>query len=338
VFGGAHASDLVPGSAHLFEEYRPWLQFAIDRTNATGTAFSGTVAVELEAANSIRDAMDAVHVTRRWLRRVYIDGRSQDSLAQPLGSEGKMHRGALLTFDLGNSTGTVFGRAGDGAGTVEGPPSARWNSHVMETLVTHLCDCVHAADGAVMSFTGDGLIALFAHGPAPASNALRAVADAELGLGGVLASLAAGQPRQREHNLPSQHLGDATLTLRAALHWGEAYVPVTGKLQDQMLGADVVLVTRLCDFLAKVVEPYVASEAPPAVVGQTGEYAACLAEETRTDPGALAEPASSWEWVDLGDREFKGLPGKHSILHRRDHDAQSSFRLTGHTGGQVDRE
>lgn len=68
--GGIHASDLALGKFHFYDDYRPFLKLALKLTNLDRSAFSGTIAVELEAANDLDRAHATINTAKRWLRDV----------------------------------------------------------------------------------------------------------------------------------------------------------------------------------------------------------------------------------------------------------------------------
>ena len=93
------------------------------------------------------------------------------------------------------------------------------------------------------------------------------------------------------------------LTVRAALHWGQAYIPSSGRLRDQILGSDVVIGTRLCDWLHVIEEARPVRERGIAVAATKAFYDLLPKTEKRN-------------WTKWGDKDFKGLSEKVCIYQR----------------------
>ena len=226
--GGAHASDLTPGTFHKYDEYKPWLQFAIELSRLSNR-FSGVIAIEMEACNDDDVMLAAVNTTRRWLQQVNRETYGFSPVkrrAQSL-TPADMKTGALLVVDVGKSTDVFFGKDPLG-GCLK-----------LQQAIEALCRAVQRAAGSVMSFTGDGFIALFEE--AHFSSAESALQTA-LGVAYRVSTTISQIPEMKG------------LTGRAALHWGEAYIPASGQLRDQIIGIDVVCAARVCHWLHDVEE------------------------------------------------------------------------------------
>ncbi|MBN2309910.1 MAG: TIM barrel protein [Candidatus Hydrogenedentes bacterium] len=270
--GGAHAADLLPGTFHFYEEYKPWLEFAIDRA-ARSTRFSRAIAVELEAANMVSTVLAAIGTTRRWLQ-IAADERA--GVRQAKAPKGLIP-GALLVVDIGNSTKKHFEKKRI---TVD-------DCRQLEQLIAKACSCVHELGGSVMSFTGDGFIALFEESQfsSPEEAARRAKEAAKE----ICRQVHPRRPRKEEG-------GD--LTVRAALHWGKAYIPTSGRLRDQVIGRDVVCATRLCDWLSHQIEPAVPEVVRGTLIGATNHF---------RSRDKLRDKPDDKPWTRWGEQEFKGL-------------------------------
>lgn len=64
--GGQHASDLVPGKFHFKGDYQPWIELAFKQMS-NSSAFSGAIAIEMEACNDMDKVHFAVNMIRRWV-------------------------------------------------------------------------------------------------------------------------------------------------------------------------------------------------------------------------------------------------------------------------------
>ncbi|MBM3334930.1 hypothetical protein FJY63_09745 [Candidatus Sumerlaeota bacterium] len=277
--GGAHAADLAPGQFHYFEDYRPWLEMAI-ALNGRRSSFSGVIAVEMEACNDIVAALEAIQTTRRWLCELAQDrpdSKDGPIAAGPSDRSKEAVTGSLLVVDIGNSTEYLLGQKGPVEGGVE-----------LERKLSQLCSTVLAEGGAVFSYTGDGLIALFDQSEFenPSEAATRALRAAKA-ICDTIAPQISGP-----------------LTARASLHWGKAYVPSVGRLADQIIGREVVCATRLCDWLAKVIEPSVPPDSRHSLIAATCSF-------MRIMPTADQEQFVRW-----GEADLKGI-GKVEIFRHK---------------------
>jgi class 3 adenylate cyclase len=267
-----HACDLPPGTFHFFDAYEPWLKLALELAQNQKT-FSRVIAVEMEACNSIAEALDAVATVRRWLRPIATQQETQGhprvTSTNPTGS--------LIVVDIGNSTQELL----------SGQSSLEAGYLALEDAVKEICLSVQNHGGAVMSFTGDGIIGLFEDSqftdPArAASAALDAVHEIEM--------LSVG----------SQSAG---ISFRASLHHGSVYIPATGRLRSQIIGPDVVCAARLCQMLAERFEILVHAPSRGTIVGATAQYWNCLPETAKAK-------SRLQEW---GKVNFKGLPDTYVI-------------------------
>lgn len=276
--GGMHAADLRPGRFHFFDypsppksaktsgevlrvDYQSWLKLAIElrRNRSTYSRYSGSIAIELEACHDINEVLSAIQLTRQWLREC---GQTQQgkAVSSPIKPEG-----ALLVIDLGNST-QEFAKTPE----------------QLDNLVQALCKIVLAHGGSVMSYTGDGFIALFEknHFKDDATAARNAL-DAALQVCRYV-----------------QEFLENDITIRAALHWGEAiYIPTSGPLRDQIMGAAVICTARLCDWLGHVVEPAEWKDERKTLIGVTQTFFQQVEDHA----------IEGHKWRYWGDKDFKGL-------------------------------
>jgi class 3 adenylate cyclase len=201
----------------------------------------------------------------------------------------EMNVGALLAVDLGNSTSAFFQGKRD------------WNgAWLLEELIANLCHQVNTHAGSIMSYTGDGLIAMFesAHFSSPEEAAQSALLCAcnicKLDLRQKI-KIHKKARSSRTAAIPSP----VDLTIRAALHWGKFYIPGLGPLRGQIIGEDVVCTTRLCDWLGKVIELAQPPRTRTANIAATRQFTQVVAHQ---------EPAPQWRlW---GKADFKGLSQK----------------------------
>ncbi len=280
--GGVHAADLPPGTFHWFGEYREWLKLALDLTRQ-GNAFSRSVAIELEAINDLAAVLGAIATVRRWLRLVAKNAKKHR------GEEHQLIEGALLVADIGNSTQHLLQR---GRSKQRRTTSTLAGCQRLEKHVDELCHKTLGKGGSVMSFTGDGFIALFEErqfeDPRSAAEAAREAAK-------MIAKDVTGLPK---------------LTARIALHWGKVYIPTSGRLANQIIGPDVVYATRTCDWLAKTVEAGQPPDRRAALLGATVDFIRKLSgpkipEQRQSGPRVLTIPK---EWTSWGRPvELKGL-------------------------------
>lgn len=277
--GGVHASDLPPRSFHVFkDEFQPWLELAVELTNR-GENFSKTIAIELEACMDRAVVASAMSTTRRWLNACAKP--TADAAAPAPGGGNRRVTGALLVVDLGNSTEVLVGTKDDQA-------------MGLEHFVGDLCREILNLGGSVMSFTGDGFIALFeARDFGSDREAAEKAAEAAQGAGKIL----------------RQKAGDASgLTYRAALHWGDAFVPNTGPLRDQILGKNVVCAARLCSLISQI-EQGTPKRQRGAYCAATGQFIEVLNAAEQQDS----------KWLEWGDETFKGLNEPYTIHYAVEH-------------------
>jgi sugar phosphate isomerase/epimerase len=240
---GIHASDLVPGSFHVQNEYQPWLTLAMELTSKS-ERFSGALAVEMEAVNDVGEASRAVRITQRWLREL-SDKDSAQSSDKRLDWR-SVRRGAILVVDIGNSTAGLLKRM-----------TSYHAAPQLEEAMTQFFQPVFENSGSIMSFTGDGLIALFEQSRfARVEDAARKAWEAAIGL----------------RKLVRLNRTGPAISLRIALHWGETYVPNSGPLRNQIMGGHVVLTTRVCDWLAKTIEEKKAPRRRGVLIAATDQF------------------------------------------------------------------
>ncbi len=257
-WGGTHASDLPPGTYHSYEDYEPWLRLAIELTNDRSSTFSGVVTVEMEACRDTTEAVDAVNLTRQWLREAreqmckerYTPKRRRSNLQHPRTEVSA----ALLVVDIGNSTSAVLTKQ-DGKSDPEN----------LERFVAELCKVVHECGGSVLSFTGDGFVAVF--------EVMQFASDRDAAESAMLAAQEVcrrGVNQGEKSNSRRKQDRRRLVTVRAALHFGMVYVPPTGELREQAIGEHVVRTARICDWLGHTIEPSVAPRDRQALIAATG--------------------------------------------------------------------
>lgn len=244
--GGAHASDLPPGTNHQYLEraetmyqYRPWMELAVKLANGREKKwFSGAVAVELEATNNLRTVLSSVSTVRRWLRYSAGDtGKNSVTMLSPSPPspykpqphntgenlpESARTEGVILVLDIGNSTKEITT-----LGTI-----------MLKTIIEKLCRIVNRHNGSVMGFTGDGFIALF---------------ERTFFINGYDVPWAALNAARELHTLIAKEY--PRTTSRVALHWGSVYIPTGGHLRGEIIGVELVTAVRLCQWLTNVIEP-----------------------------------------------------------------------------------
>jgi len=288
--GGAHASDVVPGTFHAFRDdlsehaYAPWLKLAIERANAHDGSFcTGTIAVELEACNNVLDVLSSVSLVRRWVWRQCQEMAGEKQTAAPGGAT--TLEGALLVVDVGNSTKELLRGKTDAAAAA-----------LLQRTMQGLCTLVHDKGGSVMSFTGDGFIALF-----ETAHYLKDQ-DAAQHVLNVLDGLKRIITRIRKTK---------DITFRAALHWGHAYVPTAGPLRGEVIGRDVVLVTRLCEEIERIHE----KARPPKKRGMLTIATESFYEKLGKDEIGIRP------WYLWGEDSFKDFEHRAINLYRRERPA-----------------
>lgn len=288
----SHAADLRPGVYHSFEEYKPWLQLALDLHNdPAASRFSATIAVELEACHDPHEAARAIGIARRWLNRFAAERRAApDAKEKELGISA-VRQGVVLVVDLANSTALVTSGE-DKPGETEVQKFLR-GAVELEKLIDALCRVSHRHRGAVLSYTGDGFITFFDDvfflSPAEA-------ASAALSAGDEMEKIM--QERVRGKDKSSTH----SLGLRVALHRGDVYVPTFGQLKFQAVGIHVVKAARMCDWLGKILEPALRTPVPGHLCGATKEFYDSLHKEQQQ---RLAKHRD--------DLDFKGIKGGSEI-------------------------
>ena len=263
--GGAHASDLPPGSCHLYfenddvvEQYQSWIRLAVERMLTGGQWFSGAVAIELEATNSLKTVRTAISTVRRWL----LHTAKTLSLPVPDPLPGTAcAEGVILSLDIGNSTKYITSK-GDG---------------FLKTTIEGLCEIIHKYGGSVMTFTGDGFIALFERPQfiKPEDAAYNALLSAVA----LCAKITADYP-------------DDEVTSRIALHWGKTSIPPAGRLLGEVIGIEVARTVRLCQWLSNTLEPALPQKQRGRLIGVTDSFFQKMAN---TDQ----ERSRLWGKIDL---------------------------------------
>jgi class 3 adenylate cyclase len=190
-----------------------------------------------------------------------------------------------MVADIGGSTATLLEQGETEQGCL-----------ALEEMIGGLCREVQDRGGSVMSFTGDGMIALFED---------RHFGSRENLLQSVIVAtdrIAAVVYEKREEK---RYEG---LTVRIALHWGRAYIPSSGRLRDQIIGGEVVRATRVCDWLSHVIEPSQSRELRSVLIGATAEF------RQRLD--ILPSPVVG-RWTRNRDVTLKGLSKPETVYWRR---------------------
>ncbi len=168
----------------------------------------------------------APHMVQTWLAQTH----------EELGLGGKRERLCILFADVRGFT--TFAEQHDAGVVID----------VINAYMTALTDALHAYNGILDKYTGDGLMAFFQIAPSPSSTA----SDADtLRLDIAQAVRAALAMRDAAANLSVVRAlaGKPTLDLGFALHYGEAVVGLVGNIKQQVnytaLGLAVVVAARL---------------------------------------------------------------------------------------------
>ena len=327
-----HASDLIPDVFHYYSDYDAWLQYAISLSrNRDRYRFSKIIAIEMEACRDVTEALTAVHTTRQWLRessRSYDSHRREElpltnnteagspgnasfveavvksrNIATPKERNPKTITsdenysdsdflnvgGALLVVDLGSSTRELQQPA------------------KLERVVRSLCELVLNRGGSVMSFTGDGCIALF--------EKRHFLSEREMTNSALEVAL------ELFHEVESI-TGSQEVTVRAALHYGMTYIPTSGQLRDQIIGRNVVCATRLCDWLGKVIEPGQWKSERKTLIAATGDFLKATGVRVPSaDPGNFHTQVScdisvTKIWKFWGRERLKGMEEEEIEVYR----------------------
>jgi len=231
----------------------------------------------MEACEDLSEVSSAVSITRRWLREA---ASAMDPQTRKFGpqSQNQTPECALLVIDLGNSTQVLLGGKDDAAGAVR-----------LEQAIVRLCKSVHRLGGSIMSFTGDGYVAVFEE--RHFSGATEAALSALMAADEACAVVTGDRNRT---------------TIRAALHWGRVYIPSSGSLRDQVIGSSVVCATRLCEWL-KEVEKTIPPRTRGAAAVATLEFVSKLG----------AKDQHEWQaWKEWGPLDLKGLLASPTIYLR----------------------
>ena len=272
-WGGAHFSDLPVGRFHFYEDYQPWLKEAIERTNKTRQVFSGFVAVELEANNSPEDVLASISLTRRWLQQTAGESKdhAEQEIPQNMEAPTDTHECALLVVDLGNSTSEILGPLK--------PEEGAWG---LQKVIAALCKIIREEGGSVMSFTGDGFIALFETSQLKSETIRKAVETAckipemlRRSLAEVVDDIYRLRVEQWEHGVVNPIILPL-ISVRVGLHFGLATIPTRGMLSNEVIGKDVVMTTRVCDELKNAKKK--PSVHVPSLIGMTEALHALLPE------------------------------------------------------------
>ncbi len=262
-----HASDLCPGSYHfLVPDYAPWLKLASDLVGRP--RFSNTVAIEMEACAEIHEIMRSLDRTRNWAQSVVSDETCVTSAGAV---------GAILAVDIVNSTECLaVGGTDFTAGALR-----------LDLAVSSISRAIQSLRGSVYSFTGDGVVAIFdqRHYQSVEECARKALTAADLLYATMKEALQkVGQWKAEE---------EKHLALRIALHWGEAAIPTTGPLAQQLLGADVIIGCRLMN----------ASDPPRR---RNGGNATHRVNQSVSEPFFVRAHLDADVWSQLTDEELEG--------------------------------
>lgn len=248
--GGSHASDLVPGKFHTYEEYHPWLQHVVHELSRVEVSreleppikpplFSGYIGIELEACNQVESLHSALSTLRRWVQQVKRETPDTES-EHPDSGHGfaDCARGFILTVDIGNSTTAALYKSGL-AGARE-----------LGKVVNQVMATVYEKGGDIISFGGDGFIAFFETGNFTPSlcqdEGARIVTE-------VLESIC-----------KSWQPASSDLHLRVALHFGDVWFISQGTVRNQALSQDIVTSVRLCDDIKRTHQAKQEAIHPPA--------------------------------------------------------------------------
>ena len=208
-----HAADLCPGTYHFFEDYRKWFDLLIRVNAPSDSRFSGIIAIELEACADIHEVSRAIDVTRRWMEAAMPEEPANAPDVGPAGFDG-----AIVVIDIVKSTERFFGPESPVAMGVAD----------LDRAIVSMCKEVHRKRGAVVSFRGDGLVAVFntKHYAGNPQATTQAAYDCCLSL-----------------------LEDEAMAigLRFSLHYGTLYRPASAQLRYQILGPAIVAACMLCD-------------------------------------------------------------------------------------------
>jgi class 3 adenylate cyclase len=187
----------------------------------------------------------APHMVQEWLAHSEAE----------LGLGGKREKLCVLFADVRNFT--PFAEQHDATEVID----------VINAYMTAITDALHAYNGILDKYTGDGLMAFFQILESPAVDVNRAI-NAALAMRD--AALALSLQRARE--------GKPTLQLGFSLHYGEAVVGLVGNIKQQInytaLGHTVVVAARLQTIAGGgdvVVSEEVYQEAPDGFVYAVGE-------------------------------------------------------------------
>ncbi|MCB1088935.1 MAG: TIM barrel protein, partial [Verrucomicrobiae bacterium] len=216
----SHASDLCPGSYHFFEDYKPWLDLAIELTGRP--KFSNAMAIEMEACSDIHEVKRAIGRTRSWLAERVVEG--------PISGVGEVE-GVIMAVDIVNSTDVL---------ALQGLPECLDQaSRRIETAVSALCRQIQHHRGSVYSFTGDGVVALFdqQYFHSQEECMTEAIASAS--------ALFAAMRSELEKIGEWEEMEESKLRLRVSMLWGKAKMPEVGSLKYQLLGGSVIAACRM---------------------------------------------------------------------------------------------
>lgn len=236
--GGSHASDLVPGKFHTYEEYHPWLKHVVQDLSRVEVTpgqehrlqlpqFSGYIGIELEACNQVESLHSAISTLRRWVQQVKMETR--DAAREHHDSEhgfADCARGFILTVDIGNSTAAALNKTG------------LTGARELGKVVNQVMATVYEKGGDIISFGGDGFIAFFETG-----NFTPSLCQDEGGriIVEVLELICNGW-----------HPASPDLHLRVALHFGDVWFISQGAVRNQALSQDIVTSVRLCDDIKRI--------------------------------------------------------------------------------------
>ncbi|MCB1236458.1 MAG: hypothetical protein KDM91_15430, partial [Verrucomicrobiae bacterium] len=210
--GGSHSSDVVPGKFHSTVEYEPWIELAVHLCREE--YFSKTIGIELEACNQL----ERVHAAKSIIERLI------DAAVPTEGDQSSPEKeGCILTLDIGNSTKGILFEGGN-----EGAVSR------LQNLIESGVELVFRNQGEIVSFGGDGFIALFEKKRFDRENrvaentfnAIRCLRDWWIEI--------------RKEKAPG-------LQLRIGVHFGNVSILSTNRLRGQALSLDLVTSVRLCD-------------------------------------------------------------------------------------------
>ena len=233
-----HASDLVPGKFHSHAEYGKFLEYAVELArDPKNKIFSGCIAIELEACNQLDRLHAAATNLRRWLNRRWLSPAIPDADELHKAKPGELKftlteeiEGHIITVDLGNSTKTM------GA---DSKKSIEYGVVRQASIVQMVMRRIYEEGGCILSFGGDGFIAIF---EVLNNDRTKEAARVHTLLEELAGTFVKKQDLKKKRTI-------RPMNLRLAVHFGAVKIISVGPLRNQALGLDLVTSVRLCDHL-----------------------------------------------------------------------------------------